>query len=467
MDGVATRSVTQCPYELDQRFHDEAFGPDGRPRPHYADLVRALEERDLERLESAGAEAVRERGVYFGDNDAFVVDPVPRIFPGDEWRALEAGLAQRIRALNAFLDDVYGERRAVVEGVIPARVIETADHFEPWMARVPVQPTRIAVAGLDVVRDASGRFMVLEDNVRTPSGMTYAEVAREVVGAQFDAPPPPFEESYAFLGRALREAAPEGVDHPRVVLLSNGPGNSAWFEHRRLGRALGIPIITWADLEIRGGRVHAEVDGRRTPVDVIYRRTDEDALRQPNGRSTKLVTLLNPIRSGTLRVVNVPGTGVADDKLVHAYVEPMIRFYLGEEPLLRSVPTYDLVEPSTLAYVLGRLDEVVVKPRSDYGGRGVLIGPHANERDVAQVARMISARPDRFIAQETVPLSVHPTVCEGRLEPRHVDFRAFVLCSGEHVHVVPGGLTRVALEPGALVVNSSQNGGGKDTWVLS
>jgi uncharacterized circularly permuted ATP-grasp superfamily protein len=323
------------------------------------------------------------------------------------------------------------------------------------------------VAGLDVVRDAHGRFLVLEDNVRTPSGLAYAEVARDVVGGLLDAPNADFDAAYGVLGEALRLAAPEGVDDPTVVLLSDGRDNSAWFEHRRVARRLGIPLVTFADLDVRGGRAFAEIDGSRRQVDVVYRRTDEDRLQEPNGRPTSLVTLLGLIRKGTLGVVNAPGTGVADDKLVHAYVEEMIRLYLGEEPLLRSVPTYDLTEPSTLAYVLGRLDELVVKPRSDYGGRGVVIGPHAGDEDLAQVAKMIAARPDRFIAQETVALSRHPTVCEGRLEPRHVDLRAFVLCSGEHVHVVPGGLTRVALSPGALVVNSSQNGGGKDTWVLA
>jgi uncharacterized circularly permuted ATP-grasp superfamily protein len=468
MDGIAMRSELSCPYDVDERFHDEAFRPDGRPRAHYEELLAALAERDLEELEAASAGAVRERGAYFGSEDAFVVDPIPRIFAADEWSAVEAGLAQRVRALNAFLDDVYTQRRAVTEGVIPARVIESADHFEPWMSGVPVQPARIAVAGLDVVRDARGRFMVLEDNVRTPSGLTYAEVARDVTGGLFDAPGgAAFAEAYDFLARALREAAPEGVDDPSVVLLTDGPGNSAWFEHRRLGRRLGIPVVTWEELDIRGGRAYATVDGRLRPVDVIYRRTDADSLREPNGRPTKLVTLLGPVRNGTLTVANVPGTGIADDKLVHAYVEDMIRLYLGEEPLVRSVPTYDLAEPSTLAYVLGRLGELVVKPRSDHGGRGVVIGPHARDQDLAQVAKMIAARPDRFIAQETIPLSVHPTVADARLEPRHVDLRAFVLCSGEHVHVVPGGLTRVALDPGALVVNSSQNGGGKDTWVLS
>lgn len=461
------RPAPDCPYDVDGRFHDEAFEPRGTPRAHYAEVLGTLAERGLEEAEGAAAGAVRERGVYFGEHGAFVVDPVPRVIPHDEWRALERGLAQRVAALNAFLDDVYGDRRAVSAGAIPARVIESADHFEPWMCGVPVRGRRIAVAGLDVVRDARGRSLVLEDNVRTPSGLTYAEVAREVVGGLLGAPEgDPFAPAYATLRQALLDAAREGVDDPSTVLLSDGAGNSAWFEHRRIADRLGIPLVTWSDLDIRGGHAFAYVDGRRLRVDVIYRRTDEDRLREPNGRPTALVALLGPVRKGTLGVANAPGTGVADDKLVHAYVEEMIRLYLGEEPLVRSVPTYDLSEPSTLGYVLGRLGELVVKPRSDYGGRGVVIGPHANRADLEQVAKMIAARPDRFIAQETIPLSRHPTVCGGRLEPRHVDLRAFVLSSGDSVHVLRGGLTRVALTPGALVVNSSQNGGGKDTWVL-
>jgi uncharacterized circularly permuted ATP-grasp superfamily protein len=467
-DSADPLTFAECPYEVDPRFHDEAFDAAGAPRAHYRGVLQALAERGLERVKAGSAEAVRESGARFGSGDGFVVDPVPRVLTGSEWHALEAGLAQRVRALAAFVADVYGDRRVVAEGVIPARVIESADHFEPWMCGVPVAGPRIAVAGLDLVRDARGRFLVLEDNLRTPSGLAYAEVARRVVGDLLEPPVRDgFDAAYEFLGGALRAAAPAGVEDPVVVLLSDGRRSSAWFEHRRIAARLRLPVVTLADLAIADGCAWAEIDGRRERVDVIYRRTDEDRLHEPGGRATKLVSLLGSIRRGTLSVVNAPGTGVADDKLVHAYVGEMIRFYLGEEPLLRSVATYDLVDPSTLGYVLGRLDEVVVKPRSYYGGRGVVIGPHASRGDLAQVARMIAARPDRFIAQETVPLSRHPTVCDGRLEPRHVDLRAFVLCSGEDVHVVPGGLTSVAQPPGALVVNSSQNGGGKDTWVLT
>ena len=460
-------SPERARYQVDDRFHDEAFTPGGGPRPHFRRVIEQLDTHELDRLATAADVATREQGAYFGSNATFAVDPVPRVIAAEEWRALEAGLAQRVRALNAFLADVYGERRIVDAGVIPSRVIETADHYEDWMAGVPAPGAWIAVAGLDVVRDAHGRFMVLEDNVRTPSGLAYAEVARDVVGELLDhEQDDAFTTAYEALGAALRAAAPEGVDDPFVVLLSDGATNSAWFEHRRIATRLDIPIVTLGELDIRDGRVCTRVDGRLRQVDVIYRRTDIDSLRDPLKRPTNIAALLGPLRRGTVGIANVPGTGVADDKLVHAYVEEMIDFYLGEDPLVPSVPTYDLAEPSTLAYVLGRLNELVIKPRSDYGGRGVVIGPHARPHDLDQVARMIAARPDRFIAQETIALSRHPTVCDGRLEPRHVDLRAFVLTSGEHVHVVPGGLTRVALSPGALVVNSSQNGGGKDTWVV-
>ena len=467
--SAAALDPERAPYEVDDRFHDEAFEPDGRPRPHYRELIEALAAADPRGLAAAAAAGVERRDLRFGDaaGEAFVVDPVPRVFAAGEWSALEAGLVQRVRALSAFLADAYGERRIVAAGVVPARVIETADHFEPWMQGVPVRGSWIPVAGLDVVRDGAGRLLVLEDNVRTPSGLTYADVAGEIVGELLPIRPGHgASAAYAALAAALRAAAPEGVDDPSVVLLTDGPGNSAWFEHRRLAARLGLPLVTFDDLDLRGGRVRARVDGRTRPVDVIYRRTDDDRLRDWRGRPTKLASLLAPLRSGTVGMVNPPGTGVADDKLVHAYVEEMVRFYFGEEPLLRSVPTYDLAEPATLGRVLGRLGEIVVKPRSDYGGRGVVVGPHARRDDLAQVARMIAARPDRSIAQETIPLSRHPTVCAGRLEPRHVDLRAFVLTSGDDVHVVRGGLTRVALDRGALVVNSSQNGGGKDTWVL-
>jgi carboxylate-amine ligase len=269
------------------------------------------------------------------------------------------------------------------------------------------------------------------------------------------------------LGEVLRDAAPEGTGEPSVVLLSDGPRNSAWWEHATIARRLGIPMVALEDLERRGERLEARLGRRRQPVDVVYRRTDEDRLHDAAGRPTAIgEVLLAPIRAGRLACVNAFGSGVADDKLVHAYVEEMIRFYLAEEPLVASVPTYDLGEPKTRRDCLARLDELVVKPRTGHGGHGVVIGIHADREALTHVSRAVEADPERYVAQETVLLSRHPTVCEGELVPRHVDLRPFVLSGRERCAAVPGGLTRVAFTPGSLVVNSAQAGGGKATWVL-
>jgi carboxylate-amine ligase len=327
------------------------------------------------------------------------------------------------------------------------------------------------MAGLDVVRGADGRLMVLEDNLRTPSGIAYMEAARDVLEERLHEsahePKRSIAPIYDLLCAGLRASAPKGVDEPSVVLVSDGAGNSAWFEHETIARALAIPIVGLADLEQQAGRLYAREGPRRIPVDVIYRRTDGDRLAGEDGRPTPLAeVLLEPLRNGTVACFNAFGTGLGDDKLVHAYVEDMVRFYLGEEPLIDSVPTYDLGLPVVCDEALERLDELVVKPRTGFGGHGVVIMPHASREDRERVERAIRANPGRYVAQETIALSRHPTVCGSRLEPRHVDLRPFVLTAGDDVSVIPGGLTRVAFDAGALVVNSSQNGGGKDTWVL-
>ena len=456
---------------------DEALTADGRIRPHYQGLLDALDGIDLDALAGDVAEAAARAGMVFrtpqGD-DAFRLDPVPRLIERAEWDRLTAGLAQRMRALNEFLADAYGDRRIVEAGRIPARVIEEAERFEPDACGVPVPGgIFVGVAGLDVVRTATGELQVLEDNLRTPSGCTYAEGARDVVDEvlPFDPPPrllePPLEE---LLGETLRACAPDGAGDPSIVLLSDGPENSAWWEHRRLAAALGIPIVTGADIEPRGGGLvaHVEPDGRTVPVDVVYRRTDEDRLRDERGRPTWVAELLlEPCRRGRVACVNAFGTGIADDKLVHSYVEEMIRFYLGEEPLVRSVPTYDPGEPSAREAILERVDELVVKPRDGYGGEGVVVCAHARGDDRRAAAELIRTEPERHVVQETVMFSTHPTVADGALAPRHVDLRPFAYANGDGVRVLPGGLTRVAFDPGTLVVNSSQNGGGKATWVLA
>lgn len=441
---------------------DEAFASDGRPRPAYAELIRAL--GDVGELSAAVTGRLERAGVRFGETP-FLLDPVPRLIAAEEWKPLAAGLGQRARALGAFITDAYGDRRIVAAGVMPEGVIETAGQFEPWMLGVETQPEAF-VAGLDLVRGDDGQLLVLEDNTRTPSGLAYAAAARVAladllpVGAGVLDP----EGAFELLARALRAAAPGG--DPSIALLSDGPSNSAWYEHCEIGRRLAIPVVQPGDVMVRRGRLHAWLDeGGLREIDVVYRRTDEDRLRDDAGRTTWLADLLlAPLRRGTLAVVNPLGAGLADDKLVHAYVEEMVRFYLDEEPLLRSVRTLDLHDDAVRAEALGSLGDLVVKPRGGYGGSGVVVCRNADQAEIDSLARAIEAAPRDWIAQETVNLCTHPTVCDGRLEPRHVDLRPFVFGGGD---VAPSALTRVALGAGEMIVNSSRGGGAKDTWLAA
>jgi uncharacterized circularly permuted ATP-grasp superfamily protein len=447
--------------------YDEALTADGRPRPHYAALLAGLVDADLERLARATREHLEAHDVSFA-SAPFPVDPVPRVFELAEWQRLERGLLQRKRALNAFVADAYGERRMVAAGEIPARAIESADHFEPWMLGVELGQAHAPVAGLDLVRGDDGELAVLEDNLRTASGFAYRRGARDAVDATLPQDPPAgrlgLEPDLELLARVLREAAVDGAGDPSIALLSDGPENSAWWEHGVLASRLGIPLVTRDDLFLRRGRLHTQLPGGRSrELQVLYRRTDEDRLRDERGRPTWLAeALLDLVREGRLAVVNAFGAGLGDDKLIHGYVEAMVRFFLGEEPLLPSVHTYDLGDREAREAALQRLDDLVVKPRSGHGGRGIVVCRHANEEDRRAIAAAIRKRPERLVAQETITLSRHPTVCGSRLEPRHVDLRAFAVGPG----VVPGGLTRVAFKRGSLVVNSSQDGGAKDTWVV-
>jgi len=442
-------------------------------------LLTALDEVDLRALSRSLSDDLRERKVTFGASagghvEAFVVDPVPRLIERDEWNALAAGLAQRARALEHFVADVYGERRIVAAGRVPWSAIASAEFFEPRMAQLPpAAGCWIPIAGLDVVRDGEGPFVVLEDNVRTPSGIAYAVAAREALSGRVSVPEGmrvrSLEPAYEWLGEALRATAPRDAgEHPSVVVLTDGPSNSAYYEHGAIARRLGLPLVRLGDLSVRGNCLFADTDDGIVAVDVVYRRTDEDRLFDAAGARTPLgELLLGPLEAQTLACANAFGTGVADDKLVHSYVEEMVRFYLEEEPLLASVPTYDLSQPGVLAMALERIGELVVKPRSGHGGIGVVVGSRADAQTLAAVAGELAAAPEQFIVQETVELSRQPTVCGERLEPRHVDLRPFTFAVGDRVEVFPGGLTRVALERGSLVVNSSQRGGAKDTWVLA
>ena len=468
MDALTGREAAGVIYR--PTTFDEAVAPSGEPRPAYDELLPAVLDSDLPGIRERIREHCREHEIDFRSkegSDEFRLDPVPRLITAEEWEELEAGLKQRARALNAFVSDVYGERRIVSEGVVPERVIETAERFEPDMLGIEVRGLNTPVIGFDVVRGDDGRFMVLEENMSTPSGLAYALAARAAMDAFAGLTPPAERRDTAvavdLLAEAIRAAAPDGEGDPAAAVLTDGESNSAWFEHRELSSRLGIPLVHCEDVVVRNGHVYEERTGEEPRrFDVLYRRTDDEGLRDERGRPTwNAEVLLDPLRRGTIAIVSPFGASVGDDKLTQVYVEAMVRFYLGEEPLLPSVPSYDLSDPEIREEVLSRLDEMVVKPRAESGGRGVMVEPDG--REARQVEAEVRERPEDFIAQETVRLSTHPTLCGGGLEPRHIDLRAFAI-AGE---VAPGGLTRVALERGSLIVNSSRNGGGKDTWVLS
>jgi uncharacterized circularly permuted ATP-grasp superfamily protein len=452
---------------------DEDQEPGGGARADYRRVLDALRTEGLASLASAVARHLAEHEVTFG-GAPFVMDPVPRLITAAEWDPVQRGLIQRAAALNAFLHDAYGDRRIVAEGMIAAEVIDGAEGFEPDMrGRLPAGVAPAAVIGFDLVRDPDGEFLVLEDNLRTPSGMAYLLAARAALAATLPAglpaPRPIRPLLDQLLGATLRSALPPGDhDRPVIVLVSDGPGNVAFYEHSALADGLGIPLVTPGDLVRNGDTLFVRLPGSAQPrrVDVVYRRTDEDRVRDEHGRFTAIADLLvEPWCSGRLGLINAFGTGVADDKLLHGHVETFIRFYLEQEPVLRSVPTLALDSPEAAATIIDRLPELVVKPRHGHGGRGVVIGSRASRDELARVADDLRAHPGEFIAQPIVPLSRHPTVIDGRLEPRHLDLRPFAFSDGAF-HILPGGLSRVAFDAGEMVVNSSQNGGGKDTWVV-
>jgi uncharacterized circularly permuted ATP-grasp superfamily protein len=444
-------------------YYDEAYEDGGEPRPHYRGALEALAERDLRELGEQLRAGVREREVRYGSTgpDAFVVDAVPRLFTPDEWAALDRGLSQRVRALDAFLRDAYGERRIVEAGVVPARLIEDGVFYEPDMQGLEL-PVWCGFAGLDVVRSADGTFQVLEDNTRMPTGLGFAPLAWEMVGDALDGAlpergPAPGELVERFLS-VLRGYAPAGGGDPSIVVLGDGFENDAQWEISDVAFRLGVPMVTLDDVRQRDGRVVAYVDGRRRDVDVIYRRSNYHLLREEDGAPTALAgKLLEPMRRGTVTVVNPPGVGIADDKLAHVYVEEMIRFYLEEEPQLAPARSYDLADDDAREAALGRLGELVVKIRDRVGGEGVLIGEEAEE-----AREDIEQRPHDFIAQELVELSRHPTLIDGELVPRRIDLRPLIAGTS-----VLGGLTRVALGEDAKVVNMAQGGGVKATWTVS
>lgn len=459
-------------YELQDGVYDEAFEPGGHARPHYAELLEWLGEHDLAALGASLSRKLHERRITFGAsrNGMFALDLVPRILTAAEWRQLASGLVQRARALERFVADVYGKRAVVAAGVVPERAIETSADLEPTM-RVATPSAWLTVVGFDLVRCPDGRFRVLEDQIRMPSGIAYAVAARECLAELY--PLGAFglasiDDALPRLGEALRANAPAGSKEPSIVVLSEGAGAAAWYEHARIARELSIPAVTARALERDDGKLTARVDGRSIDLDVILQRTEEDRLTDASGRPTAIgELLLEPCRAGYVSCVNAPGSGIGDDKLIHAYVERMIRFYLDEDPVLESVTTYDLGEPSERQRALAHLDDLVIKPRGQMGGEGVVIWAKASEPERRRALDRLKGSPLEHVAQRRVELSCHPTLCDGRLQPRRVDLRPYVIRSGGNEWALPGGLTRVALEAGSLIVNSGQGGGAKDTWVVA
>jgi uncharacterized circularly permuted ATP-grasp superfamily protein len=453
---------------VSRAYYDEAFGDDGEPREHYRAALDALGAASLSQMAEELRAEVRERGVRYGSTGpgAFVVDAVPRLFTPEEWDALARGLEQRMSALDAFVRDAYGERRIVEAGRVPLRVIEDGEFYEPDMQGLE-QPVWAGFAGLDVVRDAAGEFRVLEDNLRMPTGIGFAPLAWELVGEVLGPVLPGREpaESAAVLERfaaVLRDAAPGDDGDPSMVVLGDGFENDAQWEISDVAFRMGLPMVTLDDLSARDGRAYARVAGHRRPVDVVYRRSNYHLLRDEDGSPSALADkLLEPMRQGTVAVVNPPGVGIADDKLAHVYVPEMIRFYLGEEPLLASADSYDLTDEDAREDVLGRLGEMVVKVRHRVGGEGVLIGEEAES-----AREDIQTSPQDFIAQELVELSRHPTVRDGELAARRIDLRPLIAFGGHGDATVLGGLTRVALGEDSKVVNMAQGGGVKATWVV-
>ena len=478
--------ATALDYSIPQGCRDELLDEGGRPLPHAAPLMAALERLGPEALQAAGRRRdtiFMQQGITFevagSDGErrdrAWPLDLVPRVLTAAEWTTIKRGLAQRIRALNAFVDDVYHAHEIVRAGIVPWSLIVS----RPSFAR-PVHGVRAPggvychVCGCDLVRDGDGRWRVLEDNVRTPSGISYVLENRvamtRLMPELFAGHRIRAVDNYpSLLLDALRAVAPAAESHPTVVLWTPGAMNSAYFEHAFLARQMGVELVEPSDLVVRDAVCYMRTTSGLQRVHTIYRRLDDDFIDPLEFRPDSMLGvpgLVRAYRAGTVAIANAIGTGVADDKAIYYYVPEMIRFYLSEEPILDNVATYLLSDETQRRHVLGRLAELVIKPTSESGGKGVFIGPHATEAECEAQARLILDDPHRFIAQELVHLSTAPTeVGGGRLAPRHVDLRPFAVF-GEEIRIVPGGLTRVALREGSMIVNSSQGGGSKDTWVL-
>jgi len=473
-------------YTLDG-FYDEMFLPTQQPRPHYKSLHATLESltaQDFKQRAQMAEMSMLNQGVTFtvyGDNQGLEktmpVDLVPRIITHEEWVGIERGLTQRLRALNLFLHDIYHDQQILKDGVVPRELIVNAKHYRRELLGVPVsKDIYVHICGTDLVRDDKGAYYILEDNLRSPSGVSYVLQNRMLMTRIF---PGLFRENRVLavdhytsqLLSNLHYISPRKIDDPTVVLLTPGEYNSAYFEHAFLAQQMGIDLVQGRDLYVDNNLVWMKTTRGAQRVDVIYRRVDDDFLDPLTFRpdsSLGIPGLINAYRAGNVALANAVGTGVADDKVIYAYVPAMIKYYLGEEALLPNVPTYLSADESQRTFILENLDKLVVKSANEAGGYGMLMGPQSTKAEQAEFAEMIKADPRNFIAQPLVQISRAPAFVpdvEG-FEGRHIDLRPYILM-GEEITIIPGGLTRVALKKGSYVVNSSQGGGSKDTWVLA
>ncbi|WP_366144814.1 circularly permuted type 2 ATP-grasp protein [Aeromicrobium sp.] len=465
-------------------FDEMYLGPEGAPavRDEYGaihEAFRTMGDDEIRVRADALASSYLDQGVTFGvagEERPFPLDIVPRVIEAADWRHVDLGVQQRVKALEAFLADVYGPGELFHDGVVPRETVMTSPHYHRVVAGLePANGVRVHVAGVDLIRDADGHFRVLEDNVRVPSGVSYVMTNRRALSGALpevfaDHRIRPVQQYSRNLLAALRAASPAGVSDPTVVVLTPGVYNSAYFEHTLLARTMGVELVEPRDLVCQGGRVLMRTTRGLEQVHVIYRRIDDDFIDPAQFRPDSVLGvpgLVTASRAGNVTIANAIGNGVADDKLLYTYVPDLIRYYLSEEPILRNVDTWRMGEPEQREEVLDRLDELVLKPVDGSGGKGIVIGPAASAAELDELRAKIHADPRAWIAQPVISLSTVPTLVEQGIRPRHVDLRPFAVNTGDDVHVLPGGLTRVALPEGELIVNSSRGGGSKDTWVLA
>ncbi len=470
----------------DENRYDEMFRPDGTVRPAYAEFLDWYEKQDPNWLRKKDKEAeivFRRSGITFNvysDNAAeerlIPFDMVPRIIAAREWRKLTRGIEQRVRALNAFLQDLYHRQEIVRSGRLPAEMLQGNDAFMPQMVGfVPPGGVYTHIVGIDLVRTGPDDFMVLEDNARTPSGVSYMLENRETMMAMFPdlftrVQVQPVSNYPRLLARSLGACAPAcAAQQPRIAVLTPGIYNSAYYEHAFLADQMGAELVESSDLRVVDGRVAMRCTTGYEPIDVLYRRVDDDYLDPLTFNRDSVLGvagIMDVYRAGGITIANAPGTGIADDKALYSYMSEIVEFYTGEQPILKNVPTWRCREEDSLRYVLDHLAELVVKEVHGSGGYGMLIGPAASRGELERFRQKLRANPGNYIAQPTLALSTVPIFTKAGLAPRHVDLRPFVLVSPEGIEITPGGLTRVALKRGSLVVNSSQGGGTKDSWVL-